>query len=547
MGQLLAALALVSYGLWPSAAQAELTRGDQAALLFSTQLRFDARNVPIVPIGVTDGVDEVKLSARAGVRVFLDGGEQAFVDLPQAPQMTARILDGTPAKLTYFAVVNRVRDANLAGVQSGRKTWEERQLTVRVFEVGSVFGFLGRVLDSRAVLIALDQPYATSEEAMEAAQVLAKSYPDAEPDVHAVLEQRPAGRVRLEVGSTVVEATDMLRLRALDGTPLTVHAVEHGRGFQWAAKADRSYHGELVIAPDRQGKVAVVNPVDAETILEGLVPAEIYPSAPAEALAAQAVVARGELLAKIGHRHLTDPYVICSDVHCQVYKGAGQEQPTTSKAVATTKGLMLFDNVGLVDAVYSSSCGGHTEANHYAWGLDPRASLAGVPDGPNKTPMNLQSDAEVASFLTSEAPAYCKQATKGAGNYRWQVRITQADLAGWLGTGDPVGKVRALVALERGRSGRIVRLRIEGERGNREVQGELRIRKLLGGLKSALFVVTPEGGSPDAPDAFVLRGGGFGHGVGLCQVGAIGAAEAGLQFRSILEHYYPGASVEPVY
>ena len=132
--------------------------------------------------------------------------------------------------------------------------------------------------------------------------------------------------------------------------------------------AGRPYWGGIYVTVGAHGQLVVVNEVPADKLLEGLVPAEIFPSAPAAALRAQAVAARGELFRKTGVRHLVDPYLLCARTHCQVYAGAGHEHPRTSAAVAATRGLVLLEEDGrVVDTVYSAVCGGHTEDNDAVW------------------------------------------------------------------------------------------------------------------------------------------------------------------------------------
>src|SRR5690606_6960775 len=157
-------------------------------------------------------------------------------------------------------------------------------------------------------------------------------------------------------------------------------------------------------------------------------------------------------------------------------------------------------------------------------------------------PADLRTEAEVARFIAEPDPrAYCAEGRHGAGRHRWTVRLGAAELTRRVASHHPaVGRVIALEPVARGVSGRIRELRIRGERGQAIVVGDLKIRRLLGGLKSSLFVVSREG--PAArPAAFVVRGAGFGHGVGMCQVGAIGMAEKRKSVGAILGHYFPGA------
>src|SRR5262249_33407013 len=154
------------------------------------------------------------------------------------------------------------------------------------------------------------------------------------------------------------------------------------------------------------------------------------------------------------------------------------------------------------------------------------------------------TDGNIRDFLKAAPPAFCKTASKNA-RYRWTVRRTAAEmdeLTASLG----VGSVRAVEVLERGISGRAKTLKVTGERGDRPVRGELRIRQLFGGLSSAMFVVDVEK-TGARPSAFVFSGGGFGHGVGMCQTGAIGMAEAGFKYTDILRHYYRGSRIRKLY
>jgi SpoIID/LytB domain protein len=329
--------------------------------------------------------------------------------------------------------------------------------------------------------------------------------------------------------------------------------VEFGVGYPSHGFEDRSYWGKLYVAVDREGRLALVNAAPEDKLLAGLVPAEMYPGASEEALKTQAVAARTELLTKIGTRHLGDPYLVCSSVHCQVYSGAGRENPRTTAAIAATRGQVLFsEGIGdLVDTVYSASCGGFTESNENVWddmAADPalrgRPDVAGANSGTYTRFGGAITDANIREFLTAAPPAFCKTASKNA-RYRWTVRRTAAEMdqmTASLG----IGSVRSIEVLERGISGRAKTIKVTGERGDKTVRGELHIRQLFGGLSSAMFVVDVEK-SGARPSAFVFSGGGFGHGVGMCQTGAMGMAEAGFKYTDILRHYYRGSKIRKLY
>jgi stage II sporulation protein D len=304
----------------------------------------------------------------------------------------------------------------------------------------------------------------------------------------------------------------------------------------------------LVFTVDARGTLAVVNEVALEDLLRGLVPAEIFAAAPMEALKAQAVTARGEVLAKVGTRHLADPYLLCSEQHCAVYRGRSGEAPSTNAAVEATRGQALFSQQGrLVDSVYSAVCGGHTEDNEAVWGGVPDPSLRGRPDLLETVDRLPSARTEPAAFLRADLPAACRKSRFAQpGRYRWEKRFTQAELDALL---SPLGlgSIRALQVVERGVSGRALLLSISGEHGATELRGELNIRRTFGMLNSSFFVVSTERDADGAPTAWLLHGGGWGHGVGMCQTGAIGRADAGEDFRAILRHYFNGAEVARIY
>jgi stage II sporulation protein D len=314
----------------------------------------------------------------------------------------------------------------------------------------------------------------------------------------------------------------------------------------------------VYVTLDHDGMLVAANAVGEDKLLAGLVPAEMYPDAPAAALEAQAIAARTELLQKIGRRNLTDPFLLCSSQQCQVYAGAGKEDPRTTRAIEATRGIVLLrEGGGLVDIRYSASCGGHGEDNDAIWGGDPDPSLRGRSDGQSGGQRDGQSggqsggqrggmsritDENIEGFLEGGSGAWCNQSRLGKAKFRWTETVSVSELTARVAAEYPeVGRVRRLVARKRGVSGRIGVLAIEGDRGKVEVTGDLHIRRLLGGLKSTLFEVTRQG------DSFVIRGAGFGHGVGMCQMGAIGMASAGKSHVQILGHYYRGSHLHRLY
>ncbi|MCS6913207.1 MAG: SpoIID/LytB domain-containing protein [Myxococcota bacterium] len=517
----------------------ELSGADKLRVLYSSQFAWTRQGLPLVTVRIAEGLKEVRV--RGALRVLPDGEMGAEVSGGQ--DWTVRLVgESEPARQRYHVVVARAPVAEAHRLQEEASTWRQRGFQPRMLEVGAVFGIRGEVIDMRHLLLTV-APQADEAAARQKAQELSERYQVAA-SVHLEPMARPQGVVQArDERGTLVRNSGVLWFAPLEGT-LRVDPP------------GRSYWGQIYVALDRSGALAVVNAVPEDRLLMGLLPAEMSPQAPLEALKAQAVAARNQLLAKIGIRHMGDPYRLCADTHCQVYAGAGQERPRTTQAVEQTRGELLVAGPAaaetLVDTVYSASCGGHTEDNDLAWGTRPDPMLRGRLDLPAAEVGRLTrfagriGEAEVGDFLRWDAQPrpLCARTRSGQAYYRWTVRVKAETILERAGPG--LGSLRDVSVLQRGVSGRAVLLRLQGSTGSRQVQGELEIRRVLGGLRSALFVLLPQRRGQDV-EAIEVQGGGFGHGVGLCQQGAMALAEEGRTYREILEHYYPGGRLRRLY
>lgn len=539
--------------------------------LYSHRLLFDEAGGPAVPIGMMQGRDHVVVVGEHGLVISLEGGAPIEVP-PRAPVVIERV-GGAPARVRELWVLETLEGEARARRHAAADTWRARGVPAQVFDVGGVYGVKGTVVDNRAAYLAIPKTGAHLDPAMAA--LLAQ---------HGVretllewLEALPRVQLRVQLraaGGTGAAA----RIVGNDGAPILVKDVEHSAGYAEHGFADRLVRGAVLIAPDRQGKLAVVNLVDEDALVAGVLPSEMFASAPIEALKAQAVTARGELFAKIGRRHFADPFQVCSEQHCQVYRGVSAEHPRTRQAADETKGELCFVGDRLVESVYSACCGGHTEAADVVWDRPAQSALAGRADVPFADPvgrawlapdversalsvrgrheraapvipLDVRSDAAVEALLAAPRQAtWCGRSSfnQKGDVYRWTRRFTRAELdVAFADLG--VGAVTRVAVEERGPGGRLRALVVEGERGKARVLRELPVRKRLNNLRSGLFVVDEERDAGGALVAVTLRGAGFGHGSGMCQQGAIGMAEGGHDYRAILRHYYVGAVVKRVF
>jgi SpoIID/LytB domain protein len=351
---------------------------------------------------------------------------------------------------------------------------------------------------------------------------------------------------------------------ALDGVTI-------GIGFHWERKERQVFRGAIRLVKTQAG-LTVINDVSLEEYVTSVISSEMSASCPLELLKAHAVISRSwlwfpkanpprfgkarsegldfhEILRWYG-REAHPGFDVCADDHCQRYQGITKAfSPAAAEAVRTTAGEFLRYNGAICDARFSKSCGGITELYATAWEDEDIPYLESVHDGP------VQSrPTSPEAWIRSNPPAYCNtddsellsrilpgfdQETRDF--YRWRITYTPEELADLIRSrlAVNVGPICELQALARGPSGRIYRLKVTGERDYVIIGKELEIRRALSRthLYSSAFVVDKESGR------FVLKGAGWGHGVGLCQIGAAVMANEGKTYIEILQHYYPGTTV----
>jgi len=279
-----------------------------------------------------------------------------------------------------------------------------------------------------------------------------------------------------------------------------------------------------------------------------VVPSEMSASWPQEALKAQAVTARTEALAKL-KRHRSEGFDFCPEVHCQAYAGVEQESKATSDAVDQTRGVIMKSEGKFIDAVYSSNCGGHTQDNIFNK-VAAFPYLRGVIDAdPPADDQGRCSPLEMEYWLKDPpGELFCNLSEFSRNSsFRWVRIYSASELNQLVNMSAELGNVSKILVLNRQRSGHISSIEIIGEKKSVRVDKEYNIRKTLGNLRSSMFKVEIKYDADKNPAQFIFYGGGWGHGVGMCQSGACGMAKRGKEYKEILRHYFQGTELSQVY
>jgi SpoIID/LytB domain protein len=308
----------------------------------------------------------------------------------------------------------------------------------------------------------------------------------------------------------------------------------------------RRLRGEVEIALLGKG-LSVVNRVDLESYTHGVLTAEMPIDSPAEALKAQAVLARTHALfiKDVRKKHRAQGYHLCDGQHCQVYRGVQAETDRSRTVVNATRGRVVSYKGSIANVLYSSNCGGHTQSSGEIPGWGEVPYFRGRKDGVAKASVP-HSPWQLRQFLREPSRGYCSPSgVVHSGHSRWNRVVPAKDLEARLDRHLGIGKLKALVPLKRSRSGHLNSILVRGSKKSRVVDSEIKIRGLfgVGSQRSSLFVFDTRLDAEGRLKDFVFYGGGWGHGVGLCQSGAMGRAQRGHSYPEILQAYYTGIEI----
>lgn len=365
-----------------------------------------------------------------------------------------------------------------------------------------------------------------------------------------------------------------------------------GVDFHWEQKEDQQFKGVLKLIPE-EGKVRAINVVDLEDYLKSVISSEMSATSSPDLLKAHAVISRSWLLAQIdkskelkesGSEYQTsveteheivrwydredhDTFDVCADDHCQRYQGVTKiHSEKALKAVQETFGEVLFSKEKVCDARFSKCCGGLSENFENVWEPVYHPYLSKVVDSEfgDTTCVDLRVEEEADLWIRNKPHAFCNTTDKKVLSqvlpdfdqattdfYRWEVEYSQKEISELIKerSGIDFGEIIKLEPVKRGHSSRLIRLKIIGTKRTLTIGKELVIRKWLSEshLYSSAFVIDHLEIENGIPQKIILKGAGWGHGVGLCQIGAAVMGENGYSYKQILNHYFKGAELKKLY
>ncbi len=381
-----------------------------------------------------------------------------------------------------------------------------------------------------------------------------------------------------------------VRLSQNGDSTFTLYDVTIGKHFHWERKENQTFRGDIVLKARDDGTIAVINSINVESYLTSVISSEMKDAAPAEFLKAHSIISRSWLLRSLDRKNKKtgteenrphsgssnkeiirwyeqedhDIYDVCADDHCQRYQGITKiVSGRAGQAVSDTCGYVITYRNEICDARYYKACGGITEDFSTAWDDKEIPYLKGISDAQTRHG-HIKTEDDARNWIFSEPEAYCNTKDRRLLEmilpdfdletpdfFRWKTEYQRDQLEKILRekSGIDFGTLKEIRPLQRGPSGRIVRLKISGSKHSAVVGKELEIRRWLSmsHLYSSAFIVETLCDSSGEVDKFVFHGAGWGHGVGLCQIGAAVMANTGFTAEEILKHYFTGTEIHKVY
>jgi stage II sporulation protein D len=388
-----------------------------------------------------------------------------------------------------------------------------------------------------------------------------------------------------------IACSRFIKLTSSGDSTFTLFNVTIGISFHWERTEDQTFQGNLILKQREDGTIAAINEIHLEDYLQSVISSEMNPTAPPEFLRTHALLSRSWLLKALERKkeikrtisapmeeiagkeqEITrwyeqedhDLFDVCADDHCQRYQGITRiVSEKAAEAVRETCGRIIAYNDETCDARFSKACGGLTDEFDTAWADECTPYLTSISDAPvAHHPIMTEEDAEY--WILSRPDAYCNTDDAAilekilpdfdretTAFFRWKIDYSREELEEILRekSGIDFGTLKEIEPVSRGPSGRIYRLRIAGSKRTMIVGKELEIRRWLSRshLYSSAFIVRTECGLDGEVERFVFHGAGWGHGVGLCQIGAAVMATKGFSAEDILKHYFPGIEIRKIY
>ncbi|MGI6394652.1 MAG: SpoIID/LytB domain-containing protein [bacterium] len=495
------------------------SQDDEFDFMHSASFKF-SKGVPFIRAHIKSYPNGVEIKNRQ--TLTMKCGEKAV----KSNSFKVFVNEFTPQKVMYklsFAELSHNELKNHAEIVA---KWKEKSgIEVEIYVHGAIFSINALKIDNREYYLTAKEMFDKSS----AHEMMAK-YRTLFPENNVTL-----------IPVMTSSSKSKLTVKTQNGGSLIcrniVSLFPDGDFFVGADSYEKGPEFFLTASSAKKIELAVEDTV--ENLVKKILPGEMFLSAPLETLKAQAVAARTDIFMQLGKRHVSEPWHICSEVHCQKILWGQKVHQKFISAVEETEGrVIMYNGSHIARAPYCSSAGGRTEDIRFVWFTAEKPYLSGVWDGDEPLKYDLSKEDDLKKFLESD---YGEDNININKRHRWKITFKQEELDELVNKTLNIGAINGIEAVARGVSGRIYKIVFRGSKRTQTVYGELNIRKMLNNMPSSAFIVSKNDG------IWTFQGAGWGHGVGMSQMGAISLGGKNRDYKYILNRYYPKTEVIKIY
>ena len=515
-------------------------------------------DTPVLRIGLTEYKDSIEFKSTGRFSVYNNEGIAFLKNISSSSKWRVKIEQSYNARYSYNILLGKFLDITEA--QDLSYSLLEKGLGVRIKTLGDKFYYRNKVLNDNSQHWVIVDEFNSAEEAKSFANEVLSKY-----QFEIIKEKIKEPGAILEIFDSeyerLGEAENVIRIiPESKEVEFYIYDLTIDDGFQMKYNKCRAFRGVLEFRSNDAGKLTIISETPLEEYIAGVIALQMKEEIPDEALKAQAITVRSKIIAGLGINHYNDPYDICAGSHCQVFTGFSVTSEDIVNAIKETLGKVLVYDKKVFEANYSLICGGCTEKHSLINSGIISTLETNVFDNSNKSQgeicEDLSDEHNICKWIDSEPDVFCNL----SGNnelvnlhkyFRWEVSYSRKELEDIISEKESkiIGTLYDIIPIERSFSGRLIEIEIIASNKNLVIKGEMNIRKILARnmLNSSCFYVKKELDEDGIPILFSFCGAGMGHGVGLCQTGAVIMAQKGFKVNQILNHYFKGTKIKKVY
>ncbi|MBD3290298.1 SpoIID/LytB domain-containing protein [candidate division KSB1 bacterium] len=513
---------------------------------------------PIVRIGLKEKRDSLEFRTRGSFSIINNEGVAILKNMITPEKWRIKVERQYRAKYAYNILINKFDAYDRAEELTYRLI--EKGIGAQITTIGDEFWYEKKVVNDNSQYRVIVDNFETEQEARSFADMNLNNY-----QTSIIKQKIKEPGALLEVYDfdfeKVTEAENLIRLvPGSDDVITNLYEFQNEQNGQHKTDKFRSFQGALEFRCDDDGRLLIINETPLEKYVESVITSAVPGNLPLDSLKALATTVRSKSIAGLGIQHYNDPFDFCDRDHCSAFYGVKNKSGNITKAVQETLGEVIVKDQNIYDADFNMICGGISEARHTTDLANPYKDVTSFFDSTNDNLYEkfgeLDDNKNIRKWIDAEPDVHCNMSGINGSNhfqkyFRWETTFSRKELEDIISEKEArlIGILYDIIPVKRNKAGKLIEMEIIASNVNLILSGQRNIREYLAPqmLNSACFYILKEYDDEGLPYAFIFRGAGRGHGIGLCLAGSVSMAHNGVNYKTILNHYFKETKVRKIY